>query len=172
MKTRTALFALLLACSDSVFAADPPAATVAEQADTQVQKIGSDTAKYLAELDGAIALAKSGQYGKLKRGSEQALADARQTIGNLLRDGVDPRQLKPEERIALFNAHQTIESILRKDDKSRMVCTREAEIGSRVTTTRCMTVGEREEQARAAQRSTDSVQRNVCTPGPGSACSK
>jgi hypothetical protein len=41
-----------------------------------------------------------------------------------------------------------------------------------VSTTECLTVGEREERARMAQRGTESFQRAVCTPGPGNACTK
>jgi hypothetical protein len=156
------------------FAQDPPVDTrpVEERADAQAEAISGDTGKYLAELDRAIRLAKEGQYGKLPKGATERLTTLRMTIGDLLAGGVDPRTLSPDQRLALFNSHQEIEAILKKNDKSRMVCTREAEIGSRVTKTSCMTVGEREERARLAQRGTDSMQRNVCTPGPGNACSK
>ena len=168
------LVAFFLAFAGSAFAADPPADTrpVGEQADAQAEAISGDTDKYLQELDRAIHLAKEGQYGKLPRGASERLATLRMTIGDLLAGGVDPRTLPPDQRLALFNAHEEIEGIIKKNDKSRMVCTREAEIGSRVTKTSCMTVGEREERARMAQRGTESMQRNVCTPGPGNACSK
>ncbi len=166
---------IALAFAGPAIAGSPPASDdrpVAERADAQAERISSDTEKYLAELDAAITLANDGQYGKLRRGSSERLASSRQTIGNLLKGNVDPRTLAPEDRLALFNAHQEIESIIRKDDKSRMVCTRESQIGSRVATTSCMTVGEREEIAQAAARGTDSMQRNVCTPGAGNSCTQ
>lgn len=176
MKTRIVLSLLIaMAATGPVAAGNPPATDerpVAERADAQAERIASDTEKYLAELDTAIALANDGQYGKLRRGSSERLASARQTIGNLLKGNVDPRTLSPEQRLALFNAHQEIESIIKKDDKSRMVCTRESQIGTRMATTSCMTVGEREELAQAAARGTDSMQRNVCTPGAGNPCTK
>jgi hypothetical protein len=176
MKANVALSLLIaLAASGPVVAGSPPAGDdrpITERADAQAEEISGDTAKYLAELDTTIALANDGQYGKLPRGSGDTMAEARQTIGNLLKDGVDPRTLSAEDRITLFNAHQTIESIIRKDDKSRIVCTREVKTGSRMTTTECMTVGEREEIARTAQRGVESVQRNVCTPGPGNSCTQ
>ena len=58
------------------------------------------------------------------------------------------------------------------DATCRMVCTRETEAGTRIAKTSCLSVGEREEMARTAQRGTQSMQNNVCTPGPGNACSK
>ena len=173
MTIRFAAVLLTLAFATPALADDPPAeAPVAERADAQAARIADDTGRYLEELDHAIKLANDGQYGKLPRGSGDRLAGARQTIGGLLKDGVDPRSLQPEQRIELFNAHQTIESIIKKNDKDRVVCTRETQIGSRVATTECLTVGEREERARTAQRGTESIQRAVCTPGPGNACTK
>ena len=170
MKSQVAFLALLaMAFAAPVFAGDPP---TAERADAQAERISADTGKYLDELDHTIKLAIDGQYGKLPKGSGDRLTQAREEIGALLKGDVDPRTLPPEQRIALFNAHQTIESIVRKNDKDRVVCTREAQLGTRVTTTQCLTVGEREERARAAQRGTESIQRSVCTPGPGNSCTQ
>jgi hypothetical protein len=186
MKTNAVVLMLLaVAVAGPVRADDPPAApaadssatapaatTAAAKADAQAEEISSDTDKYLAELDDAIKLAKQGQYGKLPRGSSDRLDALRGTIGELLAGGQDPRALAPDQRLALFNAHQEIESIIKKNDKSRMVCTRETEVGSRVAKTSCMSIGEREERAREAARGTHSMQTNVCTPGPGMACTK
>jgi hypothetical protein len=172
MNARKALPLLIALAFAAPVAANIDDRPVAERADAQVARIASDTEKYLAELDQAISLAHAGQYGKLPRGSGERLSELRGEIGALLKDGVDPRTLAPEQRLALFNAHQELEAIIKKDDKSRMVCTREAETGTRLTKTQCMTVGEREERARMAQRGTESMQQNVCTPGPGNLCSK
>jgi len=168
------LILLALALAAPAFAADPPADTLpaTEKADAQAAAISGDTGKYLDELDRAIGLAREGQYGKLPKGAADRLTTLRMTIGDLLADGVDPRTLDPDKRLALFNAHEEIEAIIKKNDKSRMVCTRDSEAGTRITKTNCMTVGEREERARMAQRGTEAMQRNVCTPGPGNACSK
>jgi hypothetical protein len=147
--------------------ADPTA-----QADAQMEKIATDLAKYIGEIDRAIAMAKEGQYGKLQRGSEARLKAARETIGRLLKDTNDPRTLPAEQRIELFNAHQEIASIINHQDKNRVVCTRERKTGSRLATTECMTVGEREERARIAALGTQSFQQAVCTPGEGNSCSR
>jgi hypothetical protein len=178
MKATAALLMLLaLVAAGSVRAADPPPAPAAAEADVakadaQMQAISDDTDQYLLELDRSINLAKQGQYGKLPRGANDRLDALRATIGDLLAGGQDPRALAPEQRIALFNAHQEIESILKKNDKSRMVCTREADTGSRISRTSCMSVGEREERAREASRGTHSMQENTCTPGEGNPCTR
>ena len=179
MSKHTVLLASLLAFASAGFAANVSAGsideqntTVAARADAQVEKISTNLAKYIGEIDRAIAMAKEGQYGKLQRGSEARLTEARQVIGNLLQNVSDPRELKPEQRIALFNAHEEINAIINKQDKGRVVCTRERKTGSRLATTECLTVGEREERARVAQAGTNAFQRAVCTPGEGNSCTQ
>jgi hypothetical protein len=172
MKLRTLFVSCLLALAVGapVLALEDP--SIAQRADAQVEKISDDLAKYIGEIDRAIAMAKEGQYGKLQRGSEARLTNARQVIGDLLQNVSNPRELQPEQRIALFNAHQEINSIINKQDKARVVCTRERKTGSRLATTECLTVGEREERARVAQAGTAAFQRAVCTPGEGNSCAQ
>lgn len=179
MSKHNILLASLLAFASAGFAGgatagsiDEQANTVSARADAQVEKISADLAKYIAEIDRALAMAKEGGYGKLQRGSEARLAEARQTIGDLLDDVRDPRDLAPDQRIALFNAHQTIESVINKQDKGRVVCTRERKTGSRVGITECLTVAEREERAKISQALTRDHQRMTCSPGETSSCGR
>jgi hypothetical protein len=172
MSKHNLLLASLLAFASAGFAGGATAGSIDEQAnsvsaraDAQVEKMSVDLAKYIGEIDRAIALAKAGGYGRLERGSEARLAESRQVIGDLLKDVRDPRELPPDQRIALFNAHQTIESILNKQDKDRVVCTRERKTGSRVGVTECLTVAEREERAKISQSMTRDQQRTSCAPG-------
>jgi hypothetical protein len=174
--TRQAIASLLLAvaCVAPAFAQEPPADPAAQvaKADAQVERIASDTSKYLDELDAAIELAKKGTYGKLPKGAGNKLEDSREFIGKLLAGDRDPRTLDRDQRLALFNAHETIRSIINNDDKSRVVCKREQHLGSRVATTECLTIGEREALASHSARQAADVQRSTCSPGETSICSK
>ena len=179
MSKHTVILASLLAFASAGFAANVSAGSIEEQgssvaarADAQVEKISADLAKYIGEIDRAIAMAKSGGYGKLERGSEARLAKARQEIGDLLKNTSDPRELPAEQRIALFNAHQVIESTINKQDKSRVVCTRERKTGSRVGITECLTVGEREERAKISSAMARDQQRVTCSTGETSSCGR
>ena len=179
MSKHTVILASLLAFASAGFAANVSAGSVEEQggsvaarADAQVEKISANLPKYIGEIDRAIAMAKSGGYGKLERGSEARLAAARKEIGDLLKDTSDPRELPAEQRIALFNAHQVIESTINKQDKSRVVCTRERKTGSRVGITECLTVGEREERAKISSAMARDQQRSTCSTGETSSCSR
>jgi hypothetical protein len=172
------LLASLLALASAGFAANvsanvgEDANTISARADAQVEKMAANLAKYIGEIDRAIAMAKEGGYGKLERGSEARLAAARKEIGDLLQNVSDPRDLPTEQRIALFNAHQEIESVINKQDKGRVVCTRERKTGSRVGITECLTVGEREERAKISQAMARDQQRVMCSPGETSSCGR
>jgi hypothetical protein len=166
-KRNTLLSAVLLALA---FAAPTFAQSLEQRADAQVEKIASNMPKYIGEVDRAIEMAKTGGYGKLQRGSEARLARARATIGDLLRDVSSPRDLNPQQRIELYNAHEEIASILQHQDKNRVVCTRERKTGSRLNVTECLTVGEREERARISAELAKEAQRSLCSPGETSTC--
>jgi hypothetical protein len=170
MKIRHILAAALLAVAFDA-SANVQESAQASRADTQVDKIATNVAKYVAEIDRAIEMAKEGGYGKLQRGSEARLVTARETIGALLRDVADPRELPADKRIELFNAHETIASILKHQDKSRVVCTSDRKTGSRLKTTECLTVGEREERAKVSAELARETQRVLCVPGETSVCS-
>jgi hypothetical protein len=178
MNKHTVLLASLLALSSAVFVAPVSANvgedqnTIAQRADAQVDKISSNLANYIGEIDRAIAMAKAGGYGKLERGSEARLTAARKEIGDLLRNVSDPHELTPDKRIALFNAHQVIETVINKQDKNRVVCTRESKTGSRVGVTECLTVAEREERAKISAMSTRDQQRMTCSTGETSSCGR
>lgn len=177
MKKHTALLAGLLAFAAVGFSAaatanvgGEDANTIAARADAQVDKISANLAKYIGEIDRAIAMAKEGGYGHLERGSEAKLAAAREEIGRILNGVSDPHQLPADQRIALFNAHQTIESVINKQDKNRVVCTRERKTGSRLGTTECLTVGEREERAKISATMARDAQRFNCASGDTQTC--
>ena len=163
---------LALACATPAFAQDVDTSAKVEKADAQVERIASDTEKYLDELDAAIDLAKKGTYGKLPKGASAKLDESRAFIGTLLQGDADPRELQHDQRLALYNAHETIRSIINSDDKSRVVCKREQHLGSRVATTECLTIGEREAIARQSASTTADVLRTTCSPGETSACSR
>ena len=152
-------------------AASADTKTLSERADAQAESI-ADTEQYLASIDQALELASKGEYGRLKRGSEEKLQAARDRIAVLLKGHASARELRPDDRIAVFNAQEVIKSIIQNQDKDRMVCRREAPTGSRIPTTECLTVGEREDRGRAASEGTAKVLREVCVPGEANPCGR
>lgn len=140
--------------------------SVQARADARVNRI-TDAAKFVSEVDTSVEMARNGGYGKLPRGSVKRLEQAQEAINDLLDGHASARELPPQERVALYNAQETITSILRNDDKNRVICKREAATGSRLTKTECMTVAQREARARASAEMTSRTQRGVIYPGEG-----
>jgi hypothetical protein len=144
-------------------------ASLSERAEENAEQI-SDAEAFLDEIDDAIEAARAGDYGRLKKGTIVRIEMARNRIGDLLAGHDSALELKPDERIELFNAQETITAAIRSDDKNREVCKREMVTGSRLPKTECMTVAEREARRRNAQENTDKFLRNLCTVGEGNDC--
>lgn len=142
---------------------------LAERAQEQA-KLVSDVDAFLAELDDSLRLARTGGYGRVRRGDINRLEFARNRIVTLLKGHANASELSPENQVALYENREMIARILRSDNKNRIVCKRETKLGTRLPTTECLTLGQREERARAARENTDRAQRNLCYVGEGNSC--
>lgn len=145
-------------------------ATIEEQVNARAERI-TDAQAFMKEIDQTIDLANSGQYGRIKTRDLDRIAAARDTIASLLEGRTKATELKPEQRLELFNAQELITSIVRNDEKNRKVCQRVQVTGSRVPKSECLTVAEREARAKAASETTARSQRVGCIPGEGNSCS-
>ena len=71
--------------------------------------------------------------------------------------------MEKDDRVALFNAQETVNATLEKRDRDRLVCERSATTGSRISTTQCRTYGEIEAQRLASQKMMrDKSSKNGC----------
>lgn len=118
--------------------------------DNQVLLV-TDAKEYMARINNTLELASKGEYGQLKRGSESKMRAARDRIAELLHGHATTTEVQGEDRVALVNAEEVIKSVIRNDDKDRIVCTHVAGTGSRLAKKECMSIAEREERARAAR---------------------
>lgn len=145
--------------------------TLGARADAQAERI-TDAEAFVAEIDRALKLARKGAYGPLKPGSTEKLKAARDVIADLLKGHATATELKPDDRIAVYNAQEQITAILRNEDKNRMICRKELEVGTRVPSNVCMTVGQREERAKRDSEATAGLMRTLCDPSSTSTCGK
>lgn len=68
----------------------------------------------------------------------------------------------PQQRVQLLNDQELVNAILtRAGDDSRMVCRREAPVGSRLARTQCLTVAARRRAREEAQRNMDTQSRGM-----------
>ena len=174
MKLRTLFLSCLLTlplAAQARIAEETETATLAQRADAEARKI-TDAQAFVDEIDETLAMARDGTYGAIKKGSMVQAETARNKIARLLEGHENAMELPPEERIELYNAQETIVAMVRNDDKNRMVCKKEIRLGSRMPTTECLTVAQREEKARGARDGTNDTMRAVCYPGEGNPCAR
>jgi hypothetical protein len=125
----------------------------------------TDAKVYMARIENTVTMANRGEYGKLRRGADARLRQARDRIAELLAGKTNTDELQGKERVALVDAEETIKSVIRNDDRDRIVCTLSAGTGSRLATKECMTIAQREERAKVARRLVQEQSRAVFERG-------
>jgi hypothetical protein len=77
--------------------------------------------------------------------------------------------MKEEQKIALFNAQETVNSILTLRDRDRVICKKEAPIGSHIPVTTCHTYAQEVEARQGSKKMMDDWGRPLCA-GNNPAC--
>lgn len=113
--------------------------------------------------------AKTGKYGRLDRNDRRQLEAAEREIIAL--QSLNPKldSLSADEQVRLFNAQESILTVVTGLKKSQLVCTYRQNIGTRFRTKHCMTRDMAEAQKRAARESMRS-QEPMCVVGEGQDC--
>ena len=157
------LIALLLTLSLSPLAsmaADAPAAANHATGPQDVRRIElmHDIPAYLDRLNETVMMAKKGEYGRLSRHDKERVEAAQSQITLILRDRTDDSGLTEDQRLEIFNAQELIAGILRADEDNRIVCTHEQVTGTRLTSSECLTVGQRKARAAHAREEVQKIQ--------------
>lgn len=170
MRTLILSSLLFLSAGPALAAAPNTQQAPVQDANTHAERI-KDAKQYLADIDQALAMAASGEYGRLQRGWQERVQAARDRIANLLEGHVSATELPPSERSEIYAAQYEINSILNHEDKGRLVCRKVLQTGSRLSkATECLTVAERERRAQAVRQNVDKIQRTECIAGEGQPC--
>ena len=70
--------------------------------------------------------------------------------------------MKEDQKIALFNAQKTINSILTLRDRDRVICKKEAPVGSHIPVTTCHTYAQEFEAREGSKKMMDEWSRDPC----------
>lgn len=93
-----------------------------------------------------------GKYGYISS-SDKSLVETRLAdMQSLLAAHSNASDMPAQDKIALFNAQEEINSILYHNDNDRLVCEHKAKMGTNIATTTCRTYGEMKIEQREAQR--------------------
>ena len=77
--------------------------------------------------------------------------------------------MKEDQKIALFNAQETVNSILTLRDRDRVICKKEAPVGSHIPVTTCHTYAQEVEARQGSKKLMDDWGRPLCA-GNNPAC--
>jgi hypothetical protein len=154
--------------SSVAFALPEEAASLSKRAEARMAQIG-DANAFLLEVNDNLKMALAGQYGAIDAESVNRLRASVAKVNSLLKDQQQASDLPPEQRIGLYNAQEEITSILRNDEKGRIVCQNVKAMGTRVRQRECLSIAQREARAKAAREQTSDHQRLSCVPYEGEA---
>lgn len=137
------MFVSLLCFAGAATAVDTDRGTrvdVQEDFATQQQKI-------------MTALDDGESYSEISKADREKVVEALSRIGSALQTGGGVNGLNADQKVAVFNDQEQVNTILTEaGDDSRLICRRAATTGSHRTTTQCMTVAERNRAAEHARQ--------------------
>jgi hypothetical protein len=129
----------------------------------------SDTAAYLSEITRTMERVRIGELGSMTEAELAALESARERIFRLLEGRELSTDLDSSQRIAVFNAQELMQAIIRRRPFEQQICKAIVPIGTRVQSYECMSWEQRDLRTRNAREVTQRVQdaRKFC---PGGIC--
>lgn len=98
------------------------------------------------EMDGG------GRYAYVKSAEREKVEAALARMQALFDKAGSVDAMSGTDRIALFNAQESVNAVLELRDRDRLVCERGAVPGSRIVSTTCRTYGEIEAQREASRK--------------------
>lgn len=125
--------------------AGSPAASLADAKDATASRAAPalhdmTRAEYLAFRQ---SIPGSTEYTSLGRRKRDSIDAELAKIDDLMSRGVEPRDLNEQQKLELFNAHESVVAILNGQD-TRTVCKKRQEVGSRVPVVECRSSSERD----------------------------
>ncbi len=113
----------------------------------------------------AVDLARRGDYGRLSTRDIKLANASLKRIEELTAGKASIDELSIDDREALTAARERLDTVLRLRNKNRIVCVKRTPLGTRIGKQECMTIGQREERARKAQREAHGMQHQIfCLP--------
>jgi hypothetical protein len=114
-------------------------------------------------------MAPDGKYEYVKPDEKKTVDAALDKMTKLFEETDSVAAMKQDQKIALFNAQETVNSILTLRDRDRVICKREAPVGSHIPITSCHTYGQEVEAREGTKKMLDDWGRPLCV-GANPAC--
>jgi hypothetical protein len=113
----------------------------------------------VGNADVALELARSGQYGPLSTRNIKLANAAHEKILEITAGKASLDELSADERASLAQARERLDQALRVKNRNRIVCIKQAKLGTRVAREECLSIAQREQRARTGRSETERYQR-------------
>lgn len=128
------------------------------------EAVKAETAAEFAEVVAAVRaeMAPGGRYRFVQPAERATIDRGLEAMQKLFDDNMGQvAAMSQEEKIALFNAQESVNAILTRRDGDRVICEQRKPVGSNIPKTSCHTYAQEEE----ARRGTTKVMRDWTTRG-------
>ena len=112
-----------------------------------------------------------GKYEYVKPQEQKTIEKKLDEMDALFNQAGSVANMKEDQKIALFNAQETVNSILTLRDRDRVICKKEAPVGSHIPVATCHTYAQEVEAHEGTKKQLDDWSRPVCV-GDNPACGK
>jgi hypothetical protein len=138
-------------------------AAVAREPDPRVAPptVNAHTREAFAAAAGEVraGMSAGGRFEYVTSDERQAVEEDLRRMALLFEHAPSVEAMGQDDKVALFNHQEAVNSILRKRDSDRMICKHERKTGSNIAVTECLTFGQREAMRRNSQKYMSDLQK-------------
>jgi hypothetical protein len=153
MKSSPFALALLLALAAHATAREPAS-------QVKPMTVNADSREAFAAVADEVRqeMGPNGRFQYVSAAERKDIEDGLRRMALIYERAPTVAELNKRDQVALFNEQEVVNSILKNRDSDRVICKRERKTGSNLTTTSCITYGEREAHRRSSQAYMNEVQ--------------
>jgi hypothetical protein len=133
--------------------------------------VKADTKEAFSQLADNVRreMGAGGKYEFIKPDEKPKVDKALEDMTKLFDEHDTVAAMTQDQKVALFNAQETVNSILTLRDRDRVICENKPPLGSHIPQTKCHTYAQEVEAHQGAQKMMDDWRRPVCV-GKNLAC--
>ena len=148
------------------------AATATAKENYKEQAFNADTKEKFAQVEEHVRdeMKPGGKYEYVKEGERFTIDQKLKEMDALFATSDTVQGMTENDRIALFNAQETVNSILQQRDRDRVICKKEAPIGSHIPVTTCFSYGQQQDASKTSHKLMDSWSRTQCGNNGNGSC--
>ena len=163
MNPQCVLLPIALACALALSA--PTARAVEPENQVTPVTVNANTREDFAAVADEVRaeMRSGGRFQYVTNDERRSVEDGLRRMALLYETAPTVDAMNKSDQVALFNQQETINAILKNRDSDRVVCKRIRKTGSNLTTTECLTFGEREALRRSSQNYMNEVQNGAST---------